>query len=608
MDASTLPSSKSALQAAGFTTWRDTRNLDPHQDFTAEIEQGISDAEQVVVCLTPDIKRNDSFVRREIQYALVSKKRIIPLRFVDVVPPIYIINLTWIDFYKLGWDQAFIDLRQRLEASDDAYDVPASPPDPYREYLKALYDQIIAYLQQTVFALSSALIELRAEAQPDAVIQRQAFPLAFFGQAGIDAPQNEHQQFASFHEAFDYYGGRALLLGDPGAGKTTTLLAFVRDAVAKRLENSTLPLPITAPIATWRGEQLADWLARQIPLLNWDDLGRLVGEGKLLLALDGLDELGGEREGKDPRQQFLSLLPPNNHVVASCRVKDYGEIGQKAALGGAITLHSLDDAQMQSYLGNQLDLWAALQADDDLREVARTPLLLSLFAYAFNGLDNKEATKLQNLSRGDLRDRIFDTYIRRRYLHEARKRELRYSVDMMMEVLGVEALRNSGALTRVPSDNVLSKRWLEKKAEGMLEQGLLLHLLILIDDDHFRFIHLLLRDHFAVLAGLAALHDPNVQVRQRAAWGLVFTGSERAVEGLVAALHDPDVEVRRNVAEALGRIGSERAVEGLAVALHDSDEGVLWNAAGWLGKIGTPQAEAVFEAWRREQKKKRDAQ
>src|SRR6266849_4997423 len=84
------------LQAIGFRTWRDIRNIDPAQDFTSEIEIGIESATYVAVCITPDSKRSDSFVRREIQYALAIKKPIIPLRFVEIVPPISIINNQWI--------------------------------------------------------------------------------------------------------------------------------------------------------------------------------------------------------------------------------------------------------------------------------------------------------------------------------------------------------------------------------------------------------------------------------------------------------------------------------------------------------------------------------
>src|SRR5689334_11601415 len=121
------------LQAAQFPTWRDTRNLNPHQDFTAEIEAGINDASQVVVCMTPDIKRADSFVRREIQYAILCEKPIIPLRFADVKPPISIVNLTWIDFFKQTWGEAFGILRERLRQPGDAYEVPNKLLDPYHD-------------------------------------------------------------------------------------------------------------------------------------------------------------------------------------------------------------------------------------------------------------------------------------------------------------------------------------------------------------------------------------------------------------------------------------------------------------------------------------------
>lgn len=56
-----------------FRVWRDTRDVPPEQDFTAEIEKAIKAAGRLVVCVTPDVEREDSFVRREIAYAQLKK-------------------------------------------------------------------------------------------------------------------------------------------------------------------------------------------------------------------------------------------------------------------------------------------------------------------------------------------------------------------------------------------------------------------------------------------------------------------------------------------------------------------------------------------------------
>jgi len=449
-----------------------------------------------------------------------------------------------------------------------------------------------------VFALSTSLVELHAESSPDAVqsIQKQALPLAFFGQAGIDAPQSEHKQFSSFREAFDYYKGRILLLGDPGAGKTTTLLSFVRDAVWKRLEDPSQPLPITAPIATWDAQKqpsLVEWIGGLIPLLKRDDLVQLIAAGKALLALDGLDELGSESDGKDPRQQFLNLLPENNQVIVSCRVKDYDEIGQKAVLRGAITLHPLDDEQMRNYIIGHPDLWAALEADDTLREIARTPLLLSLFAYAFNGLD-EETKKLRDLSRGDLRDIIFETYIRRRYEHEARKHSLPYSLDVM-----VKALQRAAAV-KLARQYGLVKTSLNQESDfgsattihvpTLLKQAATLHLLVFNYVEPYRFIHLTLNAHFAYKGALALLSDPDKYMRLIGLQVLGEIGDERSVDVVGVALRDPDKDVRMLAAFALGKTRSPRATQLLVPALNDASLIVRLNVAFALGETHDPQA------------------
>jgi hypothetical protein len=62
------------LERALPNTWRDKRGIDPTNDFTNEIEQAIQACRRVVLCLTHDTLRENSFVRREIVYAQLYKK------------------------------------------------------------------------------------------------------------------------------------------------------------------------------------------------------------------------------------------------------------------------------------------------------------------------------------------------------------------------------------------------------------------------------------------------------------------------------------------------------------------------------------------------------
>lgn len=625
------------LSAAGHAVWWDKRNLNPDQDFTAELEHAIAGAEGVVCCVTPDTRRDDSFVRREIAYAMAVRKPIIPLIFQDTLPPIHIINVTRVDFTRQSWETAMQDLMGRLRRDpgiDQTYEQTTLPSDPFRDYLNTLYQSIVRYLQQTVFSL----ITLQGEAALGAVeaAPLQGLPMAFFEIAGLDEPRVHH--FKSFTDAYQEYHGRVLLLGDPGAGKTTTLMAFARDAVSRRLNDPTQPLPVLAPIATWDSRQsmlLMDWLLAQNPILKRDMLAPLVAEGRTLMLLDGLDELGsGEKpadnitENDDPRLRFLQLLPPNNQIVLSCRIKDYAQIGYKAALEGAVTLQPLDDTQMHAYMGDMPDLWRALENDEELRSIARTPLLLSLFMFAFNGLA-QEAQQLHDLKRGDLRDKIFQTYVQRRYQYEVRKRRegLPYTLDQIYDVLGYIAAWNVENAFAV--ENVLNSWYFEKvlpveQITSFTDFAMQLHLLVETEGEQFRvfrFIHLLIRDYFAyhyavrnlegsdtdtsyaALNTLGKLKDSRsipllIRMLEQGRWTSRVTAAEAlgtigdasAVEPLINALQSKDPKVRQNVAESLGKIGDKRAVLPLIERLADSSAHVRMKAAQALSQLNDPQA------------------
>lgn len=95
---------------------------------------------------------------------------------------------------------------------------------------------------------------------------------------------------------------------------------------------------------------------------------------------------------------------------------------------------------------------------------------------------------------------------------------------------------------------------------------------------------------------LAALEDPNANVRAGAARALGKIGDIRALGSLIFRLRvDADAEVRKSAVWAM-HLGGTRAVEPLIEALHDSDEWVRFGAAIVLSKIGEGAVEPLITA------------
>src|SRR5262249_19363532 len=87
-------------------TWLHARDMDESFDFTAQLEVAIETATAVVACVTLDVRRHDSYVRREIAYAQVCGKRIAVARFAPIPPPISVVTNTYFEFHR-DWVTAF---------------------------------------------------------------------------------------------------------------------------------------------------------------------------------------------------------------------------------------------------------------------------------------------------------------------------------------------------------------------------------------------------------------------------------------------------------------------------------------------------------------------
>jgi hypothetical protein len=612
------------LIAWGFTVWMDVYCIPAGADWPVEIEKGLRACHTIIAVMTPQAVASQN-VQNEWEWGIVHEKRLIPLMLQKCDVPLNLIRKNYIDFMP-DQETGFARLKTALESES----VP-TPPDPYREYLQKLYERINATLAHVIIKINPddprqrdpiPLVSERTRGAVDALFEQPDRPLdPMLAMVGMEEKAWESGDFGS---AFDYFGGQVMLLGEPGAGKSITLLHFGRDAIVRRVQDATQPVPIWAQISSWDAQ-------RQTPILDWlagvygapPNARQVIEQGRALLLLDGLDELGGERadpktkERYDPRQRFVKTLsmfvgaycntPLQNRIVVTCRVKDYEEIGAKIALRGAVTLKPLSDAQIQAYLSEVPDLWAALAADDALREMARTPLLMGLLAYAYRD-QGDEAAQLRDLrnSPGDLRDAIFKRYVEQRYAHEARRLRQRqppemlpFTLEEIYEALGRAAMVNTA--NPFARENALRAHSFgldDKRRTIFTEMAAQLHLLTGGDKDTFRFIHLLLRDHFGFRFTLPRLSHTDEEIRAIAAEVLGEIGDARAVEPLIAALGDAEAGVRANTAAALGWISDARAVEPLVASMRDAEAKVRIYAAVALGQIGEPAVGSLIAALR----------
>ncbi|MBF2002889.1 MAG: protein kinase [Synechococcales cyanobacterium M58_A2018_015] len=261
-------------------------------------------------------------------------------------------------------------------------------------------------------------IELGLETRPDAVNAPWNVALEL-SQSSITTLPHGTQLIS----VFDQLGtGRTLLiLGEPGAGKTTSLLQLARDLIARAEQDATHLIPVVLNLSSWGGERpIADWIVAelttkyQIP----PKIGKpWVERQQLLLLLDGLDEVPPAH--RDACVVALNAFQQqySTEMIVCSRIKDYEALAHRLDFQGAIYLRSLSAAQVRQYLDSLstdlTGLRTILAADLALQELAQSPLMLNIMVLAYQGIAAEDL--LENLLVEERRRQLFNAYIERMF-------------------------------------------------------------------------------------------------------------------------------------------------------------------------------------------------
>lgn len=320
-------------------------DYDPHNGLPEEIKQSIVRATHVLVCLTKEAEKTICPLQLELSFSILKGKSIIALSFPEGHKPVQIIKCPEIDFFD--WNTGVKALLDYLANGTVYYNIESyNQRDAELTYLQSVARQYDVWRSMyTEMTLSGRFREPKIKLKPNAImLLERTHEVSRKIIHSFEDSSSDKLIIKTFHELVNIFRKykRIAIVGDPGAGKTTTLHRLFYDLATSAAKSEDQALPVFARLGAYSGGDFENFIKASF---NSFDLRNYL-PNRIILLLDGLNEMPINLVA-----QVDDWIKKNSNVsiIVSCRKLEYLE--RKLPLY-RVDIAALDVKQIYKFINN----------------------------------------------------------------------------------------------------------------------------------------------------------------------------------------------------------------------------------------------------------------
>lgn len=357
-----------ALEEAGHVVWQDLTAIKGGDEWIKSIEAGVERCYALVMAVSAAFHHSE-WMQIEYLHAKRRGKPIVPI-LVDASEVPTLLLATQVIY---AYPELERGVRQLLEAVPTPPTAPLPAEDQRALELRYLDSLLLEHsVWQEVYTPMAGVGQLRPAEKTTAPGRMRTrmrtapttIDVGYLGQkfAPRTPEMDTYETADPKHYETDIIPAvaemrRLVILGDPGAGKTTTLWKILSDYALKAKDDPRAPLPVLVRLGAWR--EGSDWptmIAAQLgPLGAY--YSALLNDKRLVFLLDGLNELpaaGREAHLKELREWFTHCQRADLIVAVTCRELDYtGALD--LGLPGRVTITPLDPIRIRHFVNTYIE-------------------------------------------------------------------------------------------------------------------------------------------------------------------------------------------------------------------------------------------------------------